>query len=134
MTRRLATGFMTVALIAAGAVFGEETPLPGETGKKAPLGCEPFPNRLHQVVWRNWSVVPQTRLAEVLGTTPENVAQVAASMGLPPQGAILPAWQDKGYITVVRRNWHLLPYEQLLTLLGWDAQKLAFTLREDDFL
>nr|MBP7638547.1 hypothetical protein [Kiritimatiellia bacterium] len=134
MIRRSVAGFMTVALITACAVCGAETPLPDEDGKKAPLGCEPFPNRLHQVVWRNWSVVPQTRLAEVLGTTPENVAQVAASMGLPPQGAILPAWQDKGYITVVRRNWHLLPYDQLLTLTGFTRERLRYALMEDDFL
>ncbi|HPB11399.1 MAG TPA: hypothetical protein PLT74_09090, partial [Kiritimatiellia bacterium] len=67
-------------------------------------------------------------------TTPENVAQVAASMGLPPQGAILPAWQDKGYITVVRRNWHLLPYDQLLTLTGFTRERLRYALMEDDFL
>ena len=37
------------------------------------------------------------------------------------------------YITIVRRNWHLLPYEQILQLLGWSAEQLAYTLREDDF-
>jgi hypothetical protein len=55
-------------------------------------------------------------------------------MGLPPQGAILPAWQDKGYITVVRRNWHLLPYDQLLTLTGFTRERLRYALMEDDFL
>ena len=55
-------------------------------------------------------------------------------MGLPPQVAILPEWQDKGYITVLRRNWHLLPYEQLTTLLGLSREQLRFSLMEDDFL
>ena len=134
MTRQWMAGIMAAGIFAAGAACGAETPLPDEAGKKAPLGCEPFPSRLHQFVWRNWSVVPQTRLATVLATTPENVAQVAASMGLPPQGAILPAWQDKGYITVVRRNWHLLPYDQLLTLTGFTRERLRYALMEDDFL
>lgn len=134
MTRRLVAGFMMAGLIVACTVYGAGTPLPDEAGKKAPLGCEPFPSRLHQFVWRNWTVVPQTKLAEVVGTTPENVAQVAASMGLPPQDAILPAWQDKGYITVVRRNWHLLPYDQLLTLTGFTREQLRYALMEDDFL
>ena len=40
----------------------------------------------------------------------------------------------RSYITIIRRNWHLLPYEQLTKLLGWTPEKLAETLREDDFL
>ncbi|NLN92284.1 MAG: hypothetical protein GX130_03110 [Candidatus Hydrogenedens sp.] len=40
----------------------------------------------------------------------------------------------RSYITIIRANWHLLPFEQLLTLLDWEAEKLAYTLREDDFL
>ena len=55
-------------------------------------------------------------------------------MGLPPHRTPPAEYQQRGYITIIRRNWHLLPYEQLLQLLGWDAEKLAFTLREDDFL
>ncbi|MDD3546594.1 MAG: hypothetical protein PHG96_14730, partial [Kiritimatiellae bacterium] len=101
-----------------------EVPLPGEGGERLPLGHEPFPSRMHMFVWRNWTVVPQTRLAEVLKTTPENVAGVAASMGLAPQGAVLPEWRDKGYITVVRRNWHLLPYDQIMRLLGMTRERL----------
>jgi hypothetical protein len=55
-------------------------------------------------------------------------------MGLPAHRTPPAEYQQRGYITIIRRNWHLLPYEQLLQLLGWDAEKLAFTLREDDFL
>ena len=42
--------------------------------------------------------------------------------------------RERGYITLIRRNWHLLPYDQLLTLLGMTPEELAHTLREDDFL
>ncbi|MCL5098067.1 MAG: hypothetical protein M1608_11190, partial [Candidatus Omnitrophica bacterium] len=35
---------------------------------------------------------------------------------------------------MIRRNWHLLPYDQLLELLDWTPEQMAFTLREDDFL
>jgi len=127
-------GWMVVLLVAACLCRGAETPLPGEDGTKPALDCAPFPSRMHQFVWRNWTVVPQTRLADVLGTTPENVAQVAASMGLPPQTAIQPEWRDRGYITVLRRNWHLLPYDQLMTVLGMTRERLRFALMEDDFL
>lgn len=116
------------------ACGGAETPLPGEAGTKPALGCEPFPSRLHAFVWRNWTVVPRTRLAEVLKAQPEEVSAVAASMGLPPQGEILPEWRNKGYITVLRRNWHLLPYSQLVTLLGLSREQLRYSLNEDDFL
>lgn len=111
-----------------------DIPLPGADGVKPPLGYEPFPSRVHQFIWRNWTVVPQARLAVVLKTEPEKVAQLAASMGLPAQAAILPEWQDRGYITVLRRNWHLLPYEQLMTLLGMSRERLRYCLDEDDFL
>ena len=40
----------------------------------------------------------------------------------------------RGYVTLIRRNWHLLPYDQLLELLGMTPEQLAFTLREDDYL
>lgn len=106
-----------------------------------PVGSAPaaiklgyFPDRLHAFVWRNWELASLERMAKVLETTPENVRQIGHSMGLPPHIAPPKEYQQRGYISIIRRNWHILPYEQLLTLLGWDAQKLAFTLREDDFL
>jgi hypothetical protein len=55
-------------------------------------------------------------------------------MGLGPPPRISRNQWARSYITIIKRNWHLLPYEQLLRLLGWSAEKLAYTLREDDFL
>ena len=107
--------------------------LPEGEIKKA-LEFHHFPGRLHAFVWRNWESVTLERMAAVLQTTPANVRKIGESMGLPPYKAPSPDMQERGYLTIIRRNWHLLPYDQLLTLLGWDAGKLAFTLREDDFL
>ena len=59
---------------------------------------------------------------------------MAESMGLPPAAEIPPEMKARGYITLIRRNWHLLPYDQLLELLGMTPEQLAFSLREDDFL
>ncbi len=42
--------------------------------------------------------------------------------------------KTRGYVTLIRRNWQLLPYEQLLELLEMTPEQLAFTLREDDYL
>ncbi len=101
---------------------------------RAPVAFAHFPDRVHAFVWRNWEMVSLERMAEVLDTTPEKVRDMGLSMGLPTHRTPGAEYQQRGYITIIRRNWHLLPYEQLLQLLGWDADKLAFALREDDFL
>ena len=93
-----------------------------------------FPDRQHAFVWRNWNLVEPARLAKVLGTDQSNVAALAASMGLPPAQPVSPHWRTRGYITLIRRNWHVLPYEQLLELLDMPAERLEEVLREDDFL
>ena len=118
----------------AGAA-SESFSLPGEGGTLPAVEYPYFPDRQHAFVWRNWTLVPAARLAEVLATSEENVNRLAASMGLRPQRGIEPYWSDaRGYITVLRRNWHLLPYDQLLTLLGLTREELAWRLIEDDFL
>src|SRR5436309_14583014 len=48
--------------------------------------------------------------------------------------AVQPPMKARGYVTLIRRNWHLLPYEQLLQLVEMTPAQLAFALREDDFL
>jgi len=92
-----------------------------------------FPTRLHAFVFRNWEFVPLKKLAVVLGTTEQNVKELAALMGLPEQSDIS-SWKTRGYITVIKQNWHLLPYSQLMQLLDITADELAYILKEDDFL
>lgn len=41
---------------------------------------------------------------------------------------------DRAFITIMHRNWHLVPYSQLVELLGWSQEPLAYTLLEDNFL
>lgn len=129
--RRVLVAVLIVSSVGGALCRAEELPT-GGTRPAIPL--KHFPDRLHAFVWRNWELVSLERMAEVLQTTPENVRDIGLAMGLPPHVPSPAEYQQRGYITIIRRNWHLLPYEQLLTLLGWDAQKLAFTLREDDFL
>ncbi|MFH1738399.1 MAG: hypothetical protein ABIH23_05280 [bacterium] len=99
-----------------------------------PVAFPHFPDRMHTFIWRNWPVVEAERLAKVLDTTADNVRAVAESMGLPPQQPVAATDRDRIYITLIRRNWHLLPYDQLLTLLDLTPEQLAYSLREDDFL
>lgn len=97
------------------------------------LACAHFPTAMQAFIFRNWPMVSQERLAQVLGTSAEKVACEARRMGLGEQGDTS-VWLEKGYITILRANWHLLPYEQLLLLLGWSPEKLAYILKEEDFL
>ncbi|MDB6070403.1 MAG: hypothetical protein JWL81_1574, partial [Verrucomicrobiales bacterium] len=104
-----------------------------EGAARAALEAGWFPNRMHAFIWRNQGLVAMDRLAAVLGCTEEEVAGVARGMGLEkcdPPGETL---RRRSHLTIIRRNWHLLPYDQLLVLLGWSAEQLAYTLREDDF-
>lgn len=111
------------------------------SGIELPLGNHPdpiplhhFPTRQQAVLWRNWGLVDPARLARILETTPEVLQDQARQMGLDPTPAVNPRWLERGYVTLIRANWHLLPYEQLLELLDWDARRMDFALREDDFL
>src|SRR5436190_13271897 len=107
--------------------------LPAVSGRQ-PVEAPHFPTRFHAFVWRNWQLVEVDRMAAAAGATPKQILDTGKAMGLGEPPKISTAVRARSAITVIRRNWHLLPYEQLLLLLGWTAEKLAFTLREDDFL
>ncbi len=113
--------------------FADDEELPVGSAPQ-PIAFEHFPDRLHAVVWRNWQLVRPSILARVLGTSEDRIESLAASMGLPPAGNVPSGLARRAYITVLRRNWHLLPYEQLLPLVGMSRAELAYSLREDDFL
>ncbi len=115
-------------LLSAVAIADE---LPAVSDRQ-PVPAPHFPDRLHTFVWRNWQLVEPARMAAVVGTSADKVTEIAASMGLPRQANVPKEFHDRGYITVIRRNWHLLPFEQLTQLLDITPSELAFRLREDD--
>ena len=106
--------------------------LPAGTGG-APLAYPHFPTRWQAVVWRNWELVSPARLAAVLGCSEAEIVQAASEMGLTVEPKVNPKWITHGYLTLIRNNWQLLPYSQMLELLGWTPEKMAFTLKEEDF-
>ncbi|MEA4890286.1 MAG: AAC(3) family N-acetyltransferase [Clostridiaceae bacterium] len=93
-----------------------------------------FPTMHQAVIFRNWETVPPSRLAQVLGTDEDTILKAAQDMGLRNPPVIDERWSERGYITMIRNNWHLMPVSQLLELLGWSEEQLAYTLKEDDFL
>ena len=61
------------------------------------------------------------------------IRQAAIDLGLTADPQVNPKWLTHGYLTLIRTNWQLLPYEQILKLLSWPPEKLAYTLKEEDF-
>lgn len=92
-----------------------------------------FPTRHQAFIFRAYEYVAPEKIAGILKTTVENVRRAASDMGLP---CFEPgdAWLKRGYITIIRRMWHILPYEQLTELLDMDEQTLATIMRDEDFL
>ena len=126
--------FVFYALLLSSMVAFAQT-LPGEDGRKAAIEFSYFPHRQYTFVWRNWSVVDKEKIAKTLGTSVANVEELATSMGLPKKQSVEKEWATKqGYITIIRRNWQLLPYDQIMQLLGMSREELKFHLIEDDFL
>ena len=78
-------------------------------------------------------VTPVT-MARVLGTDAATVTAAAADLGLAESTANEELWRTRGYVTLIRANWHLLDFSGLCTLLAWDEGYLAYILKEDDFL
>ena len=113
----------------------------GDLFAQLPIGTHPpaiefnyFPNKVYAVIWRNWNLVEPERIARTLSCNVKDVNEIAASMGLDSSVKVPPNFRRRMYITVIRRNWHLLPYNQLLTLLDMSMEELEFSLKEDDFL
>ncbi len=101
----------------------------------APLSFTHFPDRASCFIFRNWNMITVAKMAKLLGTTSAKVLRIAKFMGLPKyEAAKTKIWMKKGYISLLRQNWHLLPYEQILEMLDISEKELAFRLKEDDFL
>ena len=91
------------------------------------------PQKWQTVLLRNFGLVDTALLASVLGTDKETLLIEAKRLGI---DAIKydARWRSLGYINIIKNNWHILPYSQLLELLGMDEEELAYCLKEDDFL
>ncbi len=91
------------------------------------------PTAWQTVLLRNFGLVSDQKLAEVLRTDAETVRREASRLGI-ERIKYDPNWKKLGYINIIKNNWHLLPYSQLLELLEMSEDELAYCLKEDDFL
>jgi hypothetical protein len=103
-------------------------------GNPPALSFDHFPTRQQAFVWRNWEMVPVERLAAVLNTDSDTVLSLAFAMGLRTPPIVIDEWLARGYVTLIKANWHLLPYDQLLQLLDWTPDLMDYMLKEEDFL
>ena len=101
--------------------------------KKVKLQTLTLPTAWQTVIFRNYGYVATERIAKVLGCAEEIILQEAKRLGLPDDD-FTADFEKSGYLTIIRNNWHLLPYPQLLTLLNFTEDKLAYVLEKDDFL
>ena len=92
-----------------------------------------FPTLWQAVLFRNYGLINPQNLAGVLSCSQEVLHTEAKRLGL-TQAEYNPDWLKKGYITLIRNNWFLLPYAQLTSLLGIDEARLDYILQNDDFL
>ena len=86
-----------------------------------PLGKEPvpfshFPSGECAFVFRGLEFFSYEKLAELLGTTAENIKTLGAAMGI-YEDQKSDIWIKKGYITIIRSMWHLLPYSICLEVI-----------------
>lgn len=92
----------------------------------------PFPSLAHQLVWRNWDLVPAERIARALGCPAPAVARMAADMLLPPQ-KLAPRYAHRQRFLVLRRNWYFVPMVQLTILAQMPEAQITSLLAEDAF-
>jgi len=121
-------------IFSIGATSAEDPSILPMGDSPTPIESEHFPDRVHEFVWRNWEAVEPEKLADILDASVEQVTEIAVSMGLSATPEVSAEILERGYVSLIRRNWHLLPYDQLLELLAMTPERLDFMLREEDFL
>lgn len=92
-----------------------------------------FPTMWQAVIFRNYGLVKTSVIAEVLGTSEKIIEKSARELGL-SEIKYDENWRKRGFITIIKSNWHLLPYGQLIKLLQISEGELAAALYEEDFL
>ena len=93
-----------------------------------------FPTEFHATIFRLWSALSPSKMAEIFNCSEKNVRCELTRMGLDPDAPINPLWRKRGYITLIRDTWHTLTMEQQCRMLDITQEELDTILREDDFL
>ena len=86
-------------------------PLP-QVIDKEPLSYFWFPTPAQCFLYRTWEMITPERLAKILNVASETVIQMAQELGLSDPATLQQQekWISVGYATLIRANWHLLPF------------------------
>ena len=101
--------------------------------KKVTTKPNVFQTTWQAVIFRNYGLVPNDVLANLLDCDIKTLQSEALRLGLKNVTATS-NFNKKSYITLIRNNWLLLPYEQICTLISVSEDRLDFILQNDDFL
>ena len=82
--------------------------------KKVKLIPSVFPTVWQTVIFRNYGIVNSGRIAKILGCDEKTVDEEAFRLGLEKDESTVKAWEEKGYLTIIRNNWFLLSYSQII--------------------
>jgi len=91
------------------------------------------PTRWQTVILRNYGMVTNNCLAKVLNCSIGVIETEAKRLGV-DSVSFDKNWLEKSYLTIIRNNWHLLNYKQLLIILDKDEMWLDNQLKNNDFL
>ena len=91
------------------------------------------PTRWQTVILRNYGLVKIDNLANTLKCSIKRIEIEATRLGI-EKITYSQLWRDKSYLTIIRNNWNLLNYEQLLSLLDMSEEQLSYNLDNNDFL
>lgn len=98
--------------------------------KRIDEGFSCFPTLWQAVIFRNYGIVSNVRLAEVLKTTPAIIRAAANDLGLEKM-KFNRMWHKNGYITITKNNWNLLNFEQLKKLLNFTEEEIKLRIFEN---
>lgn len=91
-----------------------------------------FPTWAHQLVWRNWDLVPVARIALTLACRAATVIKLAQQMHLPRQ-SLEARYARRQRFLILRRNWTFVPTSQLTVLANMAPAEITELLAEDAF-
>lgn len=86
-----------------------------------------------KVIFLTYGYVPTKRIADALLCEEETVEREAARLGL-LEAERFSLMQTKGYITLIRALWDVVPISQLLILLAMTKERFEDVLENEDFL
>ena len=101
--------------------------------KEVKLPTLTFPTDWQAVIFRNYGYVSCESIARVLACDSDTVRTEAARLGL-ANVTMHEDFYKRGYITIIRSNWYLLPYSQICDLIDVSEERLAYILKNEDFL